>query len=204
MSGRARILLITADTYSKLIHPGDRSVRTIFGDGAAATVIELSDKDAGFLYPFVYGTDGEGAENLIVPAGGMKIPRRENPEEVVDDSGNTRTENNIYMNGAEIFNFTLRRVPATIKSLLQKSNLDLDEIDLFVFHQANQYMLNHLRRSMGIPAGKFVVSMKNCGNTVSSSIPLLLQNRLEEINKSKSLIAGFGVGLNAMLLELTN
>jgi 3-oxoacyl-[acyl-carrier-protein] synthase-3 len=197
-SGQAnRVLLLTAETYSKFIHPGDRSVRTLFGDAAAATLVEASESGGRLNGPFVYGTDGRGAENLIVPAGGLRKPHSSNPEVITDDAGNQRTENHLYMNGPEIFNFTLRIVPATVESLLAKSGLALDDIGLFVFHQANQYMLEHLRKRLGVPAAKFVVSMQKCGNTVSSTIPIALKMALEAgqlRSGMKVMLLGFGVG----------
>ena len=197
-SGQAtRVLLLTADTYSKFIHPADRSVRTLFGDAAAATIIEAAEGSGGLNGPFVYGTDGRGAENLIVPAGGLRMPRREDAAVVTDEAGNQRSANHLYMNGPEIFNFTLRIVPATVETLFARSGLTLEDVDLFVFHQANQYMLEHLRKRLGVPAEKFVVSMQKCGNTVSSTIPIALKMALESGRLRpgmKVMLLGFGVG----------
>lgn len=197
-SGQAqRVILITADTYSKFIHPGDRSVRTLFGDAAAATIIDASAGSGGLSGPFLYGTDGSGAENLIVPRGGLRRPRQEDAETTTDDGGNQRTENHLYMNGPEIFNFTLRIVPQTVDALLAKSGLTAGEVDLFVFHQANQYMLEHLRKRLNLPADKFVISMQHCGNTVSSTIPIALRMAQESGQLRagmKVMLLGFGVG----------
>ncbi len=197
-SGQAkRVLLLTADTYSKFIHPGDRSVRTLFGDAAAATLVEASETSGGLNGPFVYGTDGSGAQNLIVPAGGLRKPHTDNPEVTTDGAGNQRTENHLYMDGPEIFNFTLRVVPATVEALLAKSGLALDDISLFVFHQANQYLLEHLRKRLGVRAEKFVVSMQKCGNTVSSTIPIALKMAGDAGQLQpgmKVMLLGFGVG----------
>jgi 3-oxoacyl-[acyl-carrier-protein] synthase III len=198
-SGQAeRVLLLTAETYSKFLNPRDRSVRTIFGDAAAATLLSASDSTEPLLGPFVYGTDGSGGPNLIVPAGGMRRPRSEETAfEKEDDQGNIRAANDIYMNGPEVFNFTLERVPETVKRLLEKSRLALEEIDLFVFHQANSYMLDHLRKRLGIPQEKFVVAMGDCGNTVSSTIPIALKHVAlsGRLTPGMSVMAvGFGVG----------
>lgn len=196
-TGQAQqVLLLTAETYSKFLHPRDRSVRTIFGDAAAATL--LSAVTEPLLGPFVYGTDGKGAMNLIVPSGGMRRPRTpETALEAEDESGNVRSADNLFMDGAEIFNFTLETVPKSVNALLEKAELSLDAIDLFVFHQANRYMLEHLRKRMKIPAEKFQISMAHCGNTVSSTIPIaikdaLAENRLKE--GSLVMLVGFGVG----------
>jgi 3-oxoacyl-[acyl-carrier-protein] synthase-3 len=198
-SGQAsRVLLLTAETYSKFLNPHDRSVRTIFGDAAAATLVVATESDAPLLGPFVYGTDGKGGENLIVPAGGMRRPHSaETAVEAEDDQGNRRAPDNLFMNGPEIFNFTLSAVPASIKGLLEKSKLSLDQVDLFVFHQANRYMLDHLRKRMAIPAEKFVVAMESCGNTVSSTIPIALKLAAAKGQfgpGSVIMLVGFGVG----------
>lgn len=199
VSGQAsHVLLLTAETYSKFIHPGDRSVRTIFGDAGAATLIVAKEAGESSIGPFVYGTDGSGGPNLIVSTGGMRHPRTaESAVAVEDDSGNTRSENNLAMNGAEIFNFTLSAVPQSIQSLLAKSGKTMDEIDLFVFHQANKYMLDHLRKRMKIPEDKFVLAMNHCGNTVSSTIPIALKHALVDgrlKDGSLVMVVGFGVG----------
>ncbi len=197
-SGQAkRVLLVTADTYSRYLHPGDRSVRTLFGDAAAAVCIDAEEGREGMDGPFIYGTDGSGAENLMVPAGGLRCPAVENPEVITDASGNQRTARHLFMNGPEIFTFTLRVVPETVTALLERTGLGLDDIDLFVFHQANEYMLEHLRKRLQVPAEKFVVSMQDCGNTVSSTIPIALERALKSGQLQRGMrvmLLGFGVG----------
>jgi 3-oxoacyl-[acyl-carrier-protein] synthase-3 len=199
-TGQARrVLLLTAETYSKFIHPADRSIRTLFGDAAAATFVESSE-DAGQepgIGPFVYGTDGSGAQNLIVPRGGMRQRILSTAEPVEDEQGNIRTENDLRMNGAEIFNFTLRTIPPVVQQLLIKARLDLDAVDLFVFHQANHYMLEHLRRKLSIQKSKFRIHLRDCGNTVSSTIPIALKSALDEgalQSGQRVMVVGFGVG----------
>jgi 3-oxoacyl-[acyl-carrier-protein] synthase-3 len=196
-SGQARtILLLTADTYSKLINPADKSVRTLFGDGATATLIVASEEDS-LIGPFVYGTDGAGAENLIVPTGGARRTVVAQAELVPDDSGNARTVNDLYMNGAEVFNFTLRMVPDAVERLLAKAGVSQESIDLFVFHQANRFMLEHLRKKLRIPPEKFVIAMEDVGNTVSSSIPIALHQAQQDGRLKPGalvMLVGFGVG----------
>jgi 3-oxoacyl-[acyl-carrier-protein] synthase-3 len=193
----ANVLLLTAETYSKLIHREDRSVRTVFGDGAAATLLRPVEGGAS-MGPFVYGTDGRGAPNLMVPAGGMREPRSAATAVAsVDGNGNTRSRENLFMDGAEIFTFTLDAVPKLVAALLAKASVALDAIDLFVFHQANGYILEHLRKKTHIPKEKFVVAMAHCGNTVSSSIPIALKEaqlagRLRPGHKV--MLVGYGVG----------
>lgn len=192
-SGQAsNILLITSETYSKYIHPEDRNVRTIFGDGAAATLI-TSEKEQQ-IGPFVYGTDGSGFANLIVGKGGT---RSDEQIAALKLEEKTQFPENLYMNGPEIFNFTIKAVPRAVEQLLNKAHLDLDSIDYFVFHQANKYMLEHLRQKIGIDKDKFYVDILESGNTVSASIPIALKKALEEgfIGQGDLiLLIGFGVG----------
>lgn len=198
-TGQAKsVLLITAETYSKHIHPGDKSVRTIFGDAAAATLLQVKKSDAPCIGPFVYGTDGSGCNNLIVPTGGMRNKKTELSAQVfMDDSGNLRSQDNLYMNGAEIFNFTLDTIPKSVNDILDKSGKCIGDIDLFVFHQANKFMLDHLRKKLKVPEEKFYMSFENYGNTVSSTIPIALKDAFSE-GKLKPgdvvMLVGFGVG----------
>jgi 3-oxoacyl-[acyl-carrier-protein] synthase-3 len=199
-SGQAsNVLLITSETYSKFIHPGDRSVRTLFGDGAAATLIQAVEASGDpFIGPFVFGTDGRGAQNLIVETGGMRHPRSAETAVVKHTSKvKSRSRDNLFMDGAKILSFTLRAVPLSVKRLLRKTGKALDDVDLFVFHQANQFMLEHLRRKLGIPCDRFVVALSHCGNTVSSTIPIALKSALETgrlTSGSLVMLVGFGVG----------
>ena len=198
-SGQATsILLLTAETYSKFIHRGDRSVRTLFGDAAAATWLTAGDSSEPSLGPFVYGTDGAGGRNLIVPAGGMRQPHSEQTAvAVADEQGNLRASDNLFMDGPEIFNFTLSAVPDCIEKLLKKSGLTLEDIDLFIFHQANRYMLDHLRKRLRISAEKFYMAFEHCGNTVSSTIPIALSHAAAAgalRPGSRVMLVGFGVG----------
>jgi 3-oxoacyl-[acyl-carrier-protein] synthase-3 len=189
------ILLIMSETYTKHIHPLDLANRTIFGDGAAATIIETSSQE--HIYEFVLGTDGSGMQNLIVPNGGMRHPKDENAEEVTNTSGDISTANCLFMNGPEIFNFTIDAVPAAISNVLKRNNLSLDEIDYVIFHQANKYMIDYLRKKLNIPEHKFFIDMADTGNTVSATIPIGLKKALDRnLVKpgDKVLLCGFGVG----------
>ncbi len=198
-SGQAsRVLLLTAETYSKFLHPLDRSVRTIFGDGASATLLSGKELPRPVIGPFVYGTDGSGGPNLMVPAGGMRRLRTHDTAVAVEDAaGNVRSQDNLYMDGAAIFLFTLDAVPQSVMDLLGKAGLALSDIDLFVFHQANMTMLEHLRKRLGIPPEKFCLALRDCGNTVSSSIPIALKHAAEERSLREGalvMLVGFGVG----------
>lgn len=204
----ANVLLITAETYSKFINPRDRSVRTIFGDGAAATLIGSVEADTELIGPFVFGTNGRGAQNLIVPAGGLR--QRPTPETAIEqelEGGNRRSQQNLYMNGPEIFTFTLKMVPRAVKQLLQKCDRTLDEVDYVVMHQANKFMLERLRKKLKLPANKFWLGMETCGNTVSSTIPIALQSAQNQgliQSGNQVMIVGFGVGYSwaAAMIQL--
>ncbi|WP_169087685.1 3-oxoacyl-ACP synthase III family protein [Paenibacillus sp. PL91] len=199
-SGIAKnVLLLTAETYSKYIHPMDKSNRTIFGDGAAATLISTGD-DVAEIGAFDLGTDGSGAEYLMVPAGAARIPKSvETGVAKSDENGSVRSEENIYMSGADVFNFTIEVVPQTIKEILIKENLQQEDIDLFIFHQANKFMLDYLRKKIKIDKEKFYMNFADIGNTVSATIPIALK-RAQEDGKLKSgdkvMLVGFGVGLS--------
>lgn len=189
------VLLITGETYSKHIHPQDKANKIIFGDGASATIIEEGD-DIG---QFDLGSDGSGYDKLIVPNGGFRNKLEADPEMIEYGNGNFYDENHIHMDGPEVFNFTIKVVPDTIKKALAKNNLEIEDIDLFIFHQANKFMLNYLRTRLGIPTNKFYLSLENTGNTVSSTIPIAMKNAIEEgkIKKgTKVMLVGFGVGLS--------
>lgn len=188
----SNVLLITAETYNKHIHPQDKGNRTIFGDGAAATLIA---KD-GFarIGEFSLGTDGRGAENLMVKQGGMR--HRELFNDVsTDEKGNIASSDHLFMDGGEIFNFTADAVPVLVEDVLKKNQLAQDDIDLFIFHQANKYMMNYLRKLIEIDKGKFYIYLDKVGNTVSSTIPIALyEAKKENLLKGNILLAGFGVG----------
>jgi 3-oxoacyl-[acyl-carrier-protein] synthase III len=189
------ILLITSETYSKHIHPKDRANRSIFGDAATATILNFEDVNK--IFNFELGTDGKGENNLIVKNGGFRFRNHNKSEEWTDDAGNFRSDNHLYMNGPEIFNFTIESIPGVIKRVLEKNHLTIDEIDYFIFHQANKYMLDYLRKKIQIPLDKFYNNMLFTGNTVSSTIPIALKDCLDnKIVKQgdKVLLIGFGVG----------
>ena len=203
-----RLLFLTADTYSKYLNPRDKTARSVLADGAAATLLKSDASATGgrLAGPFVYGTDGRGASNLIVPAGGMRQAYDPNAPVQIDDSGNERTANNVYMNGAEIFAFTLREVPAVISRVLSAKGLSVDDVDLFVPHQANAFILAHLQRKLRIPPERFVIDMADCGNTGSSTIAIALHRAMARgaIRAGmRVMLVGFGVGYSwgATLLE---
>lgn len=192
------VLLITADTYTKFLNSQDKTVRTIFGDGASATLLG-ADGGAESIHAFVYGTDGSGAKDLIVPFGGLRAATALSPKSDVTARGLERERYDLFMDGPEIFNFTITVVPHSVNAILDKAGIAMDDIDLFVFHQANRFMLEHLRTKLGIAVEKFPILMEESGNTVSSTIPIALSDAARRgILKPgmKLLLLGFGVGLS--------
>lgn len=192
-SGVAKnILLVTSETYTKHLHPRDKGNRTIFGDAAATSLISTD----GFaeIKEFSLGTDGSGANNLIVKSGGMRHKGQSNTVNF-DESNNPISDDYLYMNGTEIFNFTLSAVPPLVGDILDKNNKLMENIDLFIFHQANKYMLDFIRKKIKIPQDKFYIHMENVGNTVSSTLPIAIKEAFNNnLMKGNVLITGFGVG----------
>ena len=193
-------MLLTAETYSKYIHPQDNTVVPLFGDAGTATLIQGVDVEDAGLDGFVFGTNGAGYEHLIVPIGGMR--NRVHSTKVVEDTdqyGNYRTNLNLYMNGSAISDFALDVVPETVKSVLAKTNLSKEDIDYYVFHQANKFMLEYLQMKCDLQDYPYWNDVKEYGNTVSCSIPIALVDMIKSSeNKQikKVLSVGFGVGLS--------
>ncbi|RGN33229.1 ketoacyl-ACP synthase III [Bacteroides oleiciplenus] len=194
-SGIAKnILLLTSETYNKYIHSSDKGNRSLFGDGAAATLISLTG--IAEIGDFVLGTDGSGADNLIIKTGGARCPQQMN-DLGYDEGGYVQSSDYLYMNGSEIFNFTLRAVPPLIDAVLARNHVDKENIALFVFHQANKFMLNTIRKVCTLPEDKFYIDLECVGNTVSSTLPIALKDCLKKkliIPQDKVVVAGFGVG----------
>lgn len=188
-SGQANnVLLLTGETYSKLLMANDKSTRTLFGDAGAATLISSEKSDTENIGPFIYGTDGTGGDYLMVREGGMRFP------------GIPLTESSgLCMKGGEIFTFSAREVATAVEELLRRTNQTRDTIDLFIFHQANAYMLEFLRKKCEIPEDKFFTWFATTGNTVSNTIPIALHHAMAagKIQKgSRVMFVGFGVGLS--------
>jgi 3-oxoacyl-[acyl-carrier-protein] synthase-3 len=192
------VLLVTADTYMKFINQRDRSLLTLFGDGAAATLIGSVESESELIGPFVLGTDGRGANQIIVKAGGLRCrPTPETAIEKEDSSGNWRSDQNLFMDGGDVFSFALRTVPPTLQQLLDKAGLTLDEIDFLIPHQANKFVLERLRAKLKFPVEKFWIGMENSGNTVSATIPIALESAIAQGRVKKgdrAALVGFGIG----------
>ncbi len=189
------VLLLTSESYSKYINPLDKGNRTIFGDGATATII--SNDGWGEIKKFSFGTDGSGSEHLIVKNSGLRY-RNSKGNNIIGEEGYEKNDDNLYMNGKAVFNFTSSVVPGLVNDVLIKNQLTMNDIGLFIFHQANRYMLNFIRKKIGIPEDKFFIDIEDVGNTVSSTIPIALKRaESKELTKTKNiLLAGFGIGLS--------
>jgi 3-oxoacyl-[acyl-carrier-protein] synthase-3 len=192
-SGAAeRILLVTAETYSKYIHPTDRSLRTIFGDGAAATLIEAAEQPS--LGGFVFGTDGRGADTLMVTEGGARPAA-----DALRPRKRKRWPSALVMDGPEIVKFTLEVVPAMISRVLEQSKWTGDDVELYLMHQATYFMLEHLRVRLNLAEEQMPLALQEYGNTVSSTLPLLMHD-LRAAGRlrpgTQTLLIGFGVGLS--------
>ena len=194
MAGIAKnILLLTAETYTKYIHPRDKGNRTIFGDGASASLI--STEGFAEIGEVVVGTDGSGAENLIVRSLGARHKELLNDLRISEEG--LVSGDHLYMHGGNVFDFTADVVPPMVEELLRKSGLEQDDVDLWIFHQANKYIINYLRKLLEIDKEKFYLYMEHVGNTVSSTIPIaMVEARREGRLKGNVLLAGFGVGLS--------
>jgi 3-oxoacyl-[acyl-carrier-protein] synthase-3 len=197
-SGLQRVLLLVGDTISRIVSPRDRSAAPLFGDAGTATALERGEANTPWV--FELGTDGSGQEHLMVPAGGFRLPRTSATGMRTErEGGNIRSDEDLFMDGAEIFAFTLNVVPPLFKSVLAAANWTVDMTDGFVMHQANQFMLQHLAKRMKLPSEKVVVALGQFGNTSSASIPLALTHSLAARLRESSmrlLLAGFGVGLS--------
>ena len=190
------VLLITAETYSKHINPLDKSTRTIFGDGAAATLVGHGGME---ICGFDLGTDGSGKDFLIIPTGGARKSCTSETAIEKEIDGNVRSDDNLFMSGADIFEFTIREVPASVKRILKKENLKKDSVDLFIFHQANQFMLDFLEKLMKLDKAKCYHNFADTGNTVCASIPIAFKRAMEDgtVKSGQTiLLSGFGVGLS--------
>lgn len=194
-----KVLLVTAEAITKTIHPKDKANRSIFGDAAAATLLSARE-DTTMARDFVFGTDGSKHEQIIIRQGRERFPSLGFPEgDFIDVQGNVRNHANFYMNGAEVFNFSVAKAPELVNELLNRYQLSFDQVDLFIFHQANQIILETIGRKLKIPKQKLIIEIEQTGNTVSSTIPIALK-QLEQKGILKRgmtlLLGGFGVGFS--------
>lgn len=199
------VLLVMAETYSKHLNHRDLGNRMIFGDAASAIVVEKDEHQK--IGDFVLGTNGEGFDNLIVPNGGMKCRYDHNAEIIIGNRNEERTANDLYMNGSEIFYFVSTQIPGVVRQTLEKNRLQQSDIDFFIFHQANEYMISFLTKKLKIAKNQYYNNIADLGNTVSSTIPIALKRCIDSgrvKTGDKIMMCGFGVGYSwgAVIIEL--
>lgn len=198
-SGCKNVLLLTASSGTKTLHPKDKSSRYLFGDGAAATLISSRPEQDG-IGVFVFGTDGKRGDKIIIRDGLGRYPLTSGSmTDTADEYGNITNHASFYMNGQSVFNFGLRIVPAVIGELLAKSGMSMDDMDHVVFHQTNQFMNDTIREKANIPVSKFISYLEPCGNTASSSIPIALYEGMVSGRISTgntAMLVAFGSGLS--------
>jgi 3-oxoacyl-[acyl-carrier-protein] synthase III len=206
-SGMAKeILLINADTYSKYINRKDRSTRILFGDGAAATIVKVSNKRTGII-DIELGSSGSGYNKFWIPAGGLRLPKSDSTSvEMEDDRGNIRTRNDIEMDGIGVWSFINSVAAKQVSRLLKRNNVEKTNIDQFIFHQASKMTLESIMRAMRLNEEQVFINIHNIGNTVSASIPIALKDAIDQSKidiGSTLILSGFGVGLSygAILME---
>jgi 3-oxoacyl-[acyl-carrier-protein] synthase-3 len=185
-----RVLLLTAETYSKYIHPTDRSLRTIFGDAAAATLVTAAGEPT--LTAFQFGTDGTGADTLLVTKGGARPA-----DQAIKPRHRQRWPSDLYMDGPSLINFTVAAIPQLVANILAAAHMTDKDVDLYLFHQATLKMLDQLRERMGVSPERLPVELEHCGNTVSSTIPILIDTLRKDGRLKRdmnNMLVGFGVG----------
>jgi len=189
-SAAKRVLLVTAETYSKYIHPTDRSLRTIFGDGAAATLVEAAPEPT--LTAFQFGTDGTGADTLLVTKGGAR-----SADQAIKPRHRQRWESDLYMDGPSLINFTVAAIPLLVADVPAAAKMTDKDVDIYLFHQATRKMLDQLRERMAVSPERLPIVLENCGNTVSSTIPILIDTLRKDGRLKRgmrNMLVGFGVG----------
>lgn len=204
VAGRpARALLLAGDVSTSKLLDGDRATIPLFGDAGSATALEIDPK-AEDMYG-VFGTDGSGAPHIMVEAGGLKHPllppKDPHPPEKAED---LYRKARLHLNGTEVFNFTLKAVPPLVNAIFAAAKVTAEDVDYVLLHQANVFMLNHLRKKSGLPEDKVPIAMETYGNTSSASIPLTIADRLSDaFDRPRQLVLmGFGVGWSWSAIKL--
>jgi 3-oxoacyl-[acyl-carrier-protein] synthase-3 len=194
-----RALILNTDALSGVIHPQDRTLVTLHGDGAVATLLEPATSDEGLL-GFHFGTDSSGWRYLCMPASGARQPRDKNTRrEIADDTGNVRTDEHFQMNGQAIFHFAIHQVPIVVREALAKFGVTLADLDLVILHQANRFMIEQIYKQLGVPPEKQFYFLENVGNLSGAATPAALSEAVRQGRVKPGaliLLAAFGVGLS--------
>lgn len=205
--GINRVLVLVGETFSKLVSKKDRVNAPLYGDAGTATLVEKCSNTESY---FSLYSDGAGFKSIIIKAGGSRYPTTSlNIVPEIKEEGNIRADNQVYMDGLEVFNFTLKVVPTSIKEILNEAKKEKDEIDYFVFHQANKFMIDFFAKKLKLDSAKVPISLDTFGNVSSPTIPLTIVSRLKNelhLQNKKLLMSGFGAGLSwgTAILNLNN
>ena len=186
--GIRRALLLHGETPARFADESDRSVSLLFGDAGSATALEMGGPEGAYPWSFVLHTDGSGYEDLIIPGGGFR-----------ERFPNDKRRYYVSMNGANVFNFSIKRVPTIIQDTLDLAGLKKEDVDYYVLHQSNQFIIRHLGKKMGIPEAKVPMTLGDYGNTGGPSIPLTIsQGGLTRLldRPLTLMLVGYGVGLS--------
>jgi len=195
-SNGKRALVLCADVSTRNLVDGDKGTLPLFGDAGVATAYEFDE-----TWPDSYvvlGTDGTGGQHITVKKGARRHPHVPKPDGTTDTvSSQEYKDSRLYLNGAAVFSFTLKVVPKMVKQALALSNNSVDELDMVVMHQANAFILEHLRKKAKISEDKYLIDMAEFGNTSSASVPLAICHKLGDFfsdGPKKTMLGGFGVG----------
>ncbi|WP_422080654.1 3-oxoacyl-ACP synthase III family protein [Ulvibacterium sp.] len=204
-----KVVVLNADVLSRKVSKKDRSSGPLTGDGAAITIVE-NDPSGNTIYGAVK-SDGSGVDALIIPAGGFRLPSTAQTAELVKDhAGNYKALDHIDMKGDEVFNFVQREVPLMIDELLNNAGVNKDDVDYYMFHQPNKFMVKQLANAMGVTNEKMPNNLvENFGNSASVTIPILISYNLGDRLKKESFLvclSGFGNGLSwsSLLMKIGN
>jgi 3-oxoacyl-[acyl-carrier-protein] synthase-3 len=193
-----RVLLLCGDTQTKLSYKKDKNVSFILGDAGTATLIENEQNSSDIIINLL--TDGSGYDNLIVPAGGFRYPSNDETRKVkIQEDGQLRSKEHLFMSGMDIFNFSVTKVVNTIREFMESENINPAKLDYLVLHQANKFMTDKIARKLKIPLENVPYSMEKFGNTSSASIPLTIVNSFNQgefRGTNNCVLSGFGVGLS--------
>lgn len=195
-----KVLLCCGDTMTGKINDNDKALRLVMGDGGSAVIIEKS-VDAEIAFRFF--TDGSGADRLIVKAGAARLPREQGMTDIltVDEDGNGRSLENLYMDGIEVMNFALKDVVGVVSNLVSDMRWSKEVVDCYIFHQANALIVKYLAKKLRVPVEKVPLGIADIGNTSSASIPIMLNRNYGNgsyVDFGKTVICGFGTGLSSV------
>lgn len=192
-----KILLIVSETLSKILSLSDKSTSMLFGDAGSAIMIGQSEKINKSYFNFF--SDGSNFDAIIIEAGGYRnpYPKGQGIPKIDNESDNSGINLSLAMDGGRVFDFTLREIHLSILSILEKSGVAISDIDFFLLHQSNKFILKQISNKLGVPIDKVLINIENFGNTSGVSIPLLISTFYKSFTSTKNVVlTGYGSGLN--------